>query len=90
VRRQGGERDLSEHLANPLYRDLRGDHRDSLVRVTLFLAERGAPRAPGDTLADLAAHRAAMLDWLAGRDDLDELTAAYRRYVRTWSPIYRA
>jgi hypothetical protein len=90
VRGQGGERDLSARREqDPLHRDLRGDHRDSLVRVALFLAERGAPPAPGDTPAELAAHRGALLDWLAGRDDLDELAVAYQRYVRTWSPIYR-
>jgi hypothetical protein len=73
---------------SPIHRDVLGDHRDSLVRVALFLARHGAPPMPGDSLPELRAHRPALLAWLARCDDLAELAAAYEEHVRTWSPIY--
>lgn len=71
-----------------LYQDLSLDHHDALYRAMTFIARRGGPTLPGDTMAVLTAHREPAQAWLLAQKEPGEILLAYERFLQRWSPVF--
>lgn len=72
-----------------LFQDLYHNHRDQMYRAMAFIAQRGGPPPPGDTVVVLTVHRVRSKNWLYSQKNPSEHLDAYEQFVHSWRPIFQ-